>query len=134
MGDEFRMDASRFDHAVAEWEQRVHQAAKAALVEAAASVGTEMAHTIGSGGTAPQNVSGALAASFTQEPPTRTATGWAVRFGPAGLPYIRRVEMGKTGAHHAPAHPFFRPGFAAARSKFVDVFTRHMRAAQPKGR
>ena len=125
-------NAGEFDRALDAWMQRADMASRAALAAAGREVATETAASFGAPG-GPVNRTGALSRSTITTTPARTATGYEAQVGPAGLVYVRRVELGKAGAHHAKPHPYFRPGFKRAGAKFVEIFAAAWAAAAPKG-
>lgn len=59
------------------------------------------------------NRTGRLAASIGSES-FRDGPIAGMKIGPPTVPYAFKVEFGKRGAYHAPAYPYFRPGFTEA--------------------
>ena len=125
---------AEFDAALAAWTTRAQRAAREALIAAAAAVADETKASFGGGAAAPQSRSGRLADSVRGDTPVETPSGWTSTVGPAGVPYARRVELGKSGRRHAGPHPYFRPGFKRAGSRFVEIFHAAWTAAAPGGR
>lgn len=113
---------AEFDAALDEWVARIHKATAAGIRAAGAEVAKQTAAGFGSG-SAPVSRSGALARSVvTTEPKPVGANQWEAKVGPAGLAYVRRVELGKHSPHSAGPHPYFRPGFKRAGGRFAELF------------
>lgn len=121
---------AEFARALDDWKQRTVEASKAGLKAAGAEVARETRNSFGQPG-GPQIVSGALADSVITTDPSQGPEGWEVRVGPAGLDYVRRVELGKRAPRSAGPHPFFRPGFDRAGARFVEIFRSVWTDAQP---
>ena len=125
---------AEFDAALAAWTARAQRAGREALIAAATAVADETKASFGAGSGAPRSRSGRLADSVQGDAPVETPTGWTSTVGPAGVPYARRVELGKSGPHHAGPHPYFRPGFKRAGTRFIEIFHAAWTAASPGGR
>jgi hypothetical protein len=109
--------------AVEAWADRADQATNTAIVEATALVSTEVAASFGVG-SGPVSRTGRLASSVTSVIDKGGLGQYTAQVGPAGLEYVRRVELGKAGRHSAGPHPYFTPGWDRAAIKFVEVFAR----------
>lgn len=121
-----------FNRALERWLERAELASREALVAAGAEVARETKNSFGSEG-GPNIVTGRLAdAVTTTDPYPVDPRGWEIRVGPAGLDYVRRVELGKSGARSAPAYPYFQPGFKRAGERFVQIFTDAWTNALPR--
>lgn len=79
-------------------------------------------HQFGAG-SGPRSRTGTLAGSVKATDPVRVGFGsYELKVGPQGVAYARVVELGKKGARHRRPHPYLRPGYKAAASKFGQTF------------
>lgn len=112
-------ETAKFDAAMAKMIANAPKVAEAALREAAQLGVVDMRADV-------HSKSGKLAGSITATDPVVKGLGnYEVQIGPTGLPYARKVDLGKRGAHSAPAYPYRVPGFKRAVPKFIDVFRKH---------
>lgn len=105
------------DHIV----ERMEQGAAAGITTAHGIVAERVKAQFGTE-KGPTSRSGKLADSVTLEGPKKGLNGYEARVGPAGLAYVRIVELGKKGRHSRAPHPYFAPGFKDAQTRFAEVF------------
>lgn len=110
-----------FTEALGHIVERMETAAGAGITTAHGIV-TERVKAQFGAGKGPTSRSGKLADSITLEGPKKGMNGYEGRIGPAGLAYVRIVELGKKGRHSRAPHPYFAPGFKEAQAKFAEVF------------
>jgi hypothetical protein len=124
---------TEFDAAIDAWVARIEIATQAGLKAATEEVKKESAASFGSVGGPQRGASGKLEEAVTgTEPKKGGLSEYETTVGPTGLAYIRRVELGKAGAHSAKAHPYFQPGYERASLRFLEVFVKSWGEAQPK--
>lgn len=132
MSTQFHLEGEQqFDRALDEWIARAERASAAALTAAGHEVAIETAASFN--GSGPVSRTGRLAHSVVTTAPVKKSSGWEAQVGPAGLIYVRRVELGKRGRRSAGPHPFFQPGYQRAGGRFAHIFAHHWAQAQPKG-
>lgn len=112
-------DTAKFDAAMAKMVANAPKVAEAALREAAQLGVVDMRADV-------HSKSGKLAGSImATDPVVKGLGGYEVKIGPTGLPYARKVELGKHGDRSAGPYPYVVPGFKRAVPKFIDVFRKH---------
>lgn len=121
-----------FNAALDAWIERVERVTQDGLTAAGQSVADETPRSFGVDG-GPTSRSGALASSVVVTDPRPVDSGYELEVGPTGLEYVRKVELGKAGAHSGPPYPYFRPAYDRAGERFVTVLQQAWADATPRG-
>ncbi len=122
----------QWNAAIDAWVERVEAVTQEGLRAAGQTVADETPRSFGMDG-GPTSRSGALASSVIVTDPRKVESGYELEVGPAGLAYVRKVELGKAGTHSGPPYPYFRPAYDRAGPQFVTVIHQAWADATPRG-